>query len=195
MTPPGKDGSSDAMNLMWVLIPTVAAFFFKFVWIVALAFIAMSYMIRTGREARWYLWVLHVCSALVVLRIIGYIFLVGLSSDLPPPYTSREDFVARHKPLAYLALPDWGLAERSVWERVQELRNVSEITPAVVDPFSGKALLFVDEGEYRTYYSIGPDQVDQRLEVKWDHRHGIFSPGDIRVTSVYVGDTATTGTL
>lgn len=182
-------------QIVWVLIPTFLAIFVKFVWIVAIAFIAMTYMMRSGREAKWFLWALHLCSLIVLIRIFGWVFLLSQVGEIPPPFTSKEDFVDRFGVLAYPALPEFGVAEQAVRERVMAIKQMDTVSSGDMDPFSGNPFPYVDNEAYRTYYSIGPDQIDQKLEVKYDIKEGVFTPGDVPAATVFIGDEATTGTV
>ncbi|MDK2973189.1 MAG: hypothetical protein PWP23_2944 [Candidatus Sumerlaeota bacterium] len=188
------NAGSDFTNLLWVLVPTVAALFVKLIWIVAIAFLAMSYMIRTGREGRWYIWALHGCALLILLRIVGYGFLLSTLGEIPPAFTSKAEYIEKYKPISYLGVQEFSFAEGSIRETADKITKIAEVTEKDIDPFSGKPYLYIDEAGYRTYYSVGPDQKDQKLSVKWDTRQGAFSPGDIPAATVFVGDTATTGT-
>lgn len=191
-----SSASNDLLNLLWIVAPLVLAFYIRFVWVVALVFLAMSYMIRTGREPKWYIWTLHACVLLLALRIGGFLYVMELSDDMPPPFQTKAEFVARHPVAGRLAGADWASFEKAALEQVLKLVDAkADVQPDAIDPFTGKPLLHLDDKEgYRTYYSVGPDGEDQRLETKWDRRKGVFTPGDVSLRSVFVGDSATTPT-
>ena len=47
------------------------------------------------------------------------------------------------------------------------------------DPFTENGLKYLNHSN--TFYSIGPDRVDQKLKILYDPTNGIFSSGDIMV--------------
>lgn len=181
--------------LAWVVASTIAGAFVTFLWILSAVFVAMGYMKRTGHERAYYLWVLHLCSLVVVLRVVGYFHMLFLVGHTPPDITSREQFRADYGVLAWLALPDWRFAEAAIGERADSLIGLHDVGPETIDPFSGQPLRTVRTGNRLEFYSIGPDQIDQQLAIRYDKRQGVFSPGDIPVAVHLVADDVTTPTL
>jgi len=116
---------------------------------------------KTKKVLYWILPFLLVPIIIQVLRLIVAPNIVFFQNNWEERYESQREGIT--------------------WKKYNEFKKSIKINSDLIntDPF-GKGKLKISE-KYNKFYSIGPDRVDNFLEVIYDPTNGVFSSGDIEV--------------
>lgn len=108
---------------------------------------------------------------LIFISIVLFIINRRNNINIPQPQFFMNDWEVRSE----------SLLEYYAWKKYRELKlSIQNNSENIYDdPFSEDGLKF--SNQFDIYYSIGPDRVDQFLEVIYDPTNGVFSAGDIEV--------------